>query len=263
MTQPFIAFVATLLAAALAVPVHAASACRATSGPMTRPLLELYTSEGCDSCPPADRWLASNFGASVPDARAVALAFHVDYWDRLGWVDRFASAAYTDRQYAAMRANGESFVYTPQVLLQGHGLANWRNGTGAAADAATRRPAGATLALEADVDGSTVRVRVDAQVADARARADAQLLVAYADSGLVSNVDAGENRGVRLAHDNVVRALRVVGAPDRLGHVQATFSMSRPAEAGMHPMLVAFVQRSSTGDVMQALALPLAGCVSP
>ena len=230
---------------------------------MTRPLLELYTSEGCDSCPPADRWLASNFGASISDPRAVALAFHVDYWDRLGWVDRFASAAYTDRQYAAMRANGESFVYTPQVLLQGHALANWRNGAGAVVDAATRKPAGATLALEADVDGSTVRVRVDAQVADAHARADAQFLVAYADSGLVSDVKAGENRGVRLAHDNVVRALRVVGAPDRLGHVQASFSMSRPAEAGTHPMLVAFVQRSSTGDVLQTLALPLAGCASP
>ena len=102
--------------------------------PQVLQLVELYTSEGCDSCPPADRWLTKQFPAAATDARAVALAFHVDYWDRLGWADRFASPAYTERQYASMRANAATFVYTPQVLLQGHDLRGW-------ADAALRSSA--------------------------------------------------------------------------------------------------------------------------
>lgn len=260
MRYGFASFVTVLISATLSAPVHAAPACRATSGSATRPLVELYTSEGCDSCPPADRWLAANFGAAAGDPHAVALAFHVDYWDRLGWVDRFASAAHTERQYQAMRANGASFVYTPQVLLQGHEFGNWRNGPGAAVEAAARKPARASLALEADVDGSNVMVSADAQVAEADLRGDAQLLVAYADSGLVSDVKAGENRGVRLAHDNVVRWLRAAGAADSRGHVHARLALTRPAEAGTRPMLVAFVQRTSNGDVLQSLALPLAAC---
>jgi len=90
-----------------------AQTCRLASAPVTRPLVELYTSEGCNSCPPADRWLAAQFPARAENSAAVALAFHVDYWDRLGWVDRFASNAYTERQHAAMRANGATFVPDP------------------------------------------------------------------------------------------------------------------------------------------------------
>jgi len=81
-------------------------------------LLELYTSEGCDSCPPADRWL-SGLELGTPPLRAVALAFHVDYWDRLGWRDRFGSAVFTERQHEQQSRRHAAFVYTPQVLLQG------------------------------------------------------------------------------------------------------------------------------------------------
>ena len=120
--------VAFAAACATAFPAQALQSCRAASGPQALPLVELYTSEGCDSCPPADRWLAKQFPAAATDARALALAFHVDYWDRLGWADRFASPAYTERQYASMRANAATFVYTPQVLLQGHDLRGWADG---------------------------------------------------------------------------------------------------------------------------------------
>jgi hypothetical protein len=85
------------------------AACSAASGRELAPLVELFTSEGCDSCPPADRWLAATFPADRATGASV-LAFHVDYWDRLGWKDRFATAQFTARQYAAMRANGATFV---------------------------------------------------------------------------------------------------------------------------------------------------------
>jgi hypothetical protein len=245
---------------AAAVPARAATACHATSEALTRPLVELYTSEGCDSCPPADRWFSSRFDPAGEHPHAIALAFHVDYWDRLGWVDRFADAAYTERQYQAMRANGASFVYTPQLLVQGHDLTDWRGGAAAAIDAAARMPARATITLDATPGAREVVVRADARVLDAVRMRDAQLFVAYADSGLVSDVKAGENRGVRLEHDHVVRALQRVGPPAADGHWQASVTLPKPAEAGRHPALVAFVQRAASGDVLQSVALPLDAC---
>ena len=95
--------------------------CTARSGPTVTPVVELYTSEGCNSCPPADRWL-SRF---APEADTVALAFHVDYWDRLGWKDRFASAAHTARQGQQQAANGARFSYTPQVVADGADRKDW------------------------------------------------------------------------------------------------------------------------------------------
>ena len=258
-----LAIIVVMLASlAAALPARAGTACHAMSEAQTRPLVELYTSEGCDSCPPADRWFSSRFDASDEHHFAVALAFHVDYWDRLGWVDRFANAAYTERQYEAMRANGASFVYTPQVLVQGRELADWRGGAAAAVDAASRAPARATIALEATPAAHEVVVRADARVLDPSRMRDAQLFVAYADSGLASDVKAGENRGVRLAHDHVVRALQRVGPPAADGRWRASVTLSKPAEAGRQPMVVAFVQRAGSGDVLQSVALPLDGCAS-
>ena len=95
---------AVLAGAVVATPATGA-ACTARSGPQTVALVELYTSEGCDSCPPADRWLSSAFPVGAAGRNVAALAFHVDYWDRLGWKDRFAAPAFTARQYEGMRAN--------------------------------------------------------------------------------------------------------------------------------------------------------------
>lgn len=249
-----------VLAIIVAWPAYALQSCSAASGSHLRPLVELYTSEGCDSCPPADRWLAAQFPAVDTGSHGIALAFHVDYWDRLGWTDRFATPSYTQRQYAAMRANRATFVYTPQVLLQGHDLQGWQNGGADAVEAAARAPARATIALDATRSADTVTVSVDVQIADAASRADAQVLVAYADSGLSSDVKAGENRGKRLLHDHVVRALRTASGPDSRGHVHATFEFGKPRETGTAPTLVAFVERQSNGDVLQTLALPLDRC---
>ena len=234
--------------------------CHADSEVRTQPLIELYTSEGCSSCPPADRWLARNFSAPGATAHAVALAFHVDYWDRLGWIDRFGSARYTERQYTAMQANGASFVYTPQVLLQGRDFPGWRHAGTDAIDALARKSARATLTLEAKPVGTALSVAATAQIADPALRGEARLFIAYADSGLVSDITAGETRGVRLLHEHVVRTLLEAGEPDAQGRIDASVNVERPREPGVRPMLVAFVQRRSTGDVLQTVALPLDGC---
>ena len=234
-------------------------ACHAQSGARTVALIELFTSEGCNSCPPADRWLSRNVAAGeTPDV--IALAFHVDYWDRLGWKDRFASAQFTERQYETMQMNRARFVYTPEVLLGGHDFDDWRAGAPATAVAATNaRPARARVTLDAAiVDGRVVATA--AATVDAGAPRRASLAVALVDNGLVSEVKAGENAGARLTHDHVVRRF-ASGVPVQGGSAHAAIDWPLPKEAGRAPTVVAFVEDASNGDVLQALALPLERCV--
>ncbi|HEY2816865.1 MAG TPA: DUF1223 domain-containing protein [Casimicrobiaceae bacterium] len=248
---------ALLLLAAANAGAAAPEACRVASGVNTTPLIELYTSEGCDSCPPADRWLASHFVRGVNANAPVALAFHVDYWDRLGWTDRFASRAYTERQYAAMHANGKTFVVTPQILLQGHELsASGRTMPQPALDKVAREPAAASIELTAASDGKEFAATAVSRVGDAAVRAKSTVSIAYVDSGLVSEVKAGENKGARLTHDHVVRALKSAS----LAAEPFSTRFTVPSEPGVSPTLVAFVQNAATGDILQAVALPLSNC---
>jgi hypothetical protein len=248
------------LAMAASLPPGAAAtapACSAASGPGLVPLVELYTSEGCDSCPPADRWLATRF-APVRGATDVSvLAFHVDYWDRLGWKDRFADARYTERQYATMRANAATFVYTPQVVVQGRDAKGWQRGTvDGGLGAARKRPARATIAIDLVPEtAATLAVRAEAKVVSPLPREDLRLWLAYTESGLVSDVKAGENRGVRLEHDHVVRALHGPYAFDAKGDARAVVTLRLPGERGTSAAVVAFVQDARNGDVLQTLTL--------
>jgi hypothetical protein len=252
---------AVILFAGLGLATTAAAAapatCHAASGPRSVPLVELFTSEGCDSCPPADRWLSAEFPPPPAAASTLALAFHVDYWDRLGWRDRFASAQFTQRQYAEMGANGATFVYTPQVLVQGHDAPGWNRGKAAEAIAAAeRRPPRAVIGLDVTPGPTALDLHATATVADAAVRKNAVLWLVYADSGHATDVAAGENRGARLRHDNVVRSLHGPYPVDARGTAAATLSLALPREAGTAPMVVAFVQDTKNGDVLQALGLP-------
>src|SRR4029079_9042142 len=109
-------------ALALATPYTAplqAGECKARSGAHTTALVELYTSEGCDSCPPADRWLAALASRGHGPDRLVPIALHVDYWDYIGWKDPYAKALFSSRQRKLAQVMRAKIVYTPQVLLQG------------------------------------------------------------------------------------------------------------------------------------------------
>src|SRR5579863_4523834 len=125
---------------------------------VTRPhLVELYSSEGCSSCPPAEQWLRTlHTGAEV-----VPLEFHVDYWDNLGWRDRFADARYTARQQSIAARNGDSVVYTPQVVLDGRSWAGWYRG-----GQLTPPPATATTMTLKVTTGAAVHVRVQTHLGD-------------------------------------------------------------------------------------------------
>jgi hypothetical protein len=257
-TRNGMAAIAAVLAASVSLHASAGGACRAQSGAQTVALIELYTSEGCSSCPPADRWLSRNVPPGAA-ADAVALAFHVDYWDRLGWKDRFASAAATSRQYDVMRMSGGRFVYTPQLVVGGRDYGEWRAGSPARTiTAINARPARARIALDATVDGGRLHVSADATLDGAAPASRPALALALTGSGLVSQVTSGENAGARLVHDHVVRRFAIERFDGARGRANVDWAL--PHEAGHAPTLVAFVQDAANGDVLQAIALPLAGC---
>lgn len=248
-------------AAIVTWPVASVADCRAVSPDYTLALFELYTSEGCDSCPPADRWFSA-LDLGRAENRAAALAFHVDYWDRLGWRDRFGSAAFAERQREQMRRHRTDFVYTPQVLLQGSDFPQWRTSAEPATAIAgiNAHPARATIELVAEADRRVASVDLHVRVPNSRDRKHALIIVALTQSGLVSDVKTGENAGKRLAHDHVVRQWRAGPALDSNGEARERVSFDLPVEQGAMT-IVAFAEDAASGEVLQALALPL--CARP
>lgn len=158
-------------------------------------LLELYTSEGCSSCPPADRWLSGFKDDARLWQQVVPVAFHVDYWDYIGWPDRFATAAYGERQHSYATVAGLRTVYTPGVLLAGK---EWRRWVIDDADAFTAGPPVGELAVSVDANALTARF------APVTPAASWELHVAVLGFELSTEVDAGENSGRHLQHDFVV-----------------------------------------------------------
>ncbi|MFL6680262.1 MAG: DUF1223 domain-containing protein [Burkholderiaceae bacterium] len=188
---------AALAAAAPAQAAQAApSACTAQSGPTVPTVVELYTSQGCSSCPPAERWLSGLKGRDG----VVALAFHVDYWDYIGWKDRYAQPLFTQRQNGSQRTSGARFAYTPQVIVDSRDAPAWN--TLPAAALQPHAPATVALALARDADGLALTV-----TPGAGAPAALSGYIAVVDDGLSTPVGAGENRGATLQQDAVVREL--------------------------------------------------------
>lgn len=204
-------------------------------------VVELYTSEGCDSCPPADQWLSSLKGRTD----VVAAAFHVDYWDRLGWKDRFAEVSHTQRQAAAQRVAGSKFSYTPQVLVNGRDWRQWP----ALPQALAAAPVQILLQRESD-DRVLVRVQ-----AGKDAPRSLSLWWALVEDGHLSRVMAGENTGRTLRHDHVVRS-----------HGQRTPWLSSDGASwpilaraqgpdGHRQRLLVVVTDPQTGSALQAVSL--------
>lgn len=235
------------LCGVLAVPVARAAECTAQSGEQRAVLLELYTSEGCDSCPPADRRLSGFRDRAEYAGRLVPLAFHVDYWDRLGWTDRFASPLHTRRQYAMAELARSRLVYTPQFLRNGR---DWRSG-GSPLDGVRDAAPGARIALGFEVAGAAGLV-VTVEVAGAKPGLEAWL--ALYENNLESVVRAGENAGKTLRHDYVVRRLIGPLTPDREGRLALRQQIALDADWKRADLGVAvFVQDKASGEIVQAL----------
>jgi hypothetical protein len=235
---------------ALAIPAGAAVAveCVARSGVARAQLVELYTSEGCSSCPPADRWLSD-----LPDSAGLArLAFHVDYWDDLGWPDRHADPRYTRRQSIQAARDGHSTIYTPEVVVDGREWRRWPTGLPARAEGP------APFALELSIRGDA-SLELGLKRAAAAPGLDAEVYFALTEDGLYSAVRAGENRGKRLQHDHVVRAY---AGPLPLDGASAAIELP-PGLDRQRATVVAYAQSRSSGAVLQMVQQSLATCATP
>jgi hypothetical protein len=225
-------------------------------------LVELYTSQGCSSCPPADRFVHEFPARGLGRDKVVALTFHVDYWDHLGWSDPFATPSFTARQgwYAdsgRLRApDGDraiSGVYTPQMIVAGQ--VHFPGGQSDVAlrqiAAAAARPVTATLALDARVDGEMATVRVRVARADTLARAeDWRVTGALVQKTAETHVRRGENSGETLQEASVVRALSPHLPLSPAGVAEVVLSLRKPADLGWRDVaLVAFLQSEKTREV--------------
>lgn len=232
----------------LAFPALAATQCSATSGSTHTALLELYTSEGCSSCPPADQWLSNLPAQGIDTRNVVPLAFHVDYWDKLGWIDPFAQAAFTQRQ-----RNGRlGWVYTPQFMLDGE---DFRPDKRSLKTLLTRTPATAVIELTLDrTDPRRWMTHVNAALA--MPGEPHHVYLALYQNNLVSHIRAGENAQRILHHDFVVRQLSGPFMLAANGQLQQSVAFTlkpdwKPQDMG----IAAFIQHTD-GPVIQALALP-------
>jgi hypothetical protein len=182
-----------------------------TDGPL---VIELFTSQGCSSCPPAEQLLARLTAAGSLGDRALApLAFHVDYWNDLGWVDPYSSATWSERQHQYARAIGDGRVYTPQLVVGG--AAGVIGSDLAAVTGAVRRAARpAALAATADWAGAEPTVAIAAT-----APADAEVWAAVWEDGAPTQVARGENAGETMGGDRVVRRLARIAGPGQKASV--------------------------------------------
>ena len=228
----------TLLVLVFAADLQA-DTLRLSSGPEQTTMIELYTSEGCSSCPPAEAYL--NRYVSHPELwnRYIPLAFHVDYWDHLGWEDRFASADNSRRQRSYARLFQTRTVYTPAFVVNGR---------------ATRPGRIPELAAERETVGNLQVVAANGMLT---ARFDAlingpaatQLHVAILGMGLATDIEAGENRGRHSRHEFVVLDHRRIAGADGVWQAALprldTYETSRLA-------LVVWVSRDGTPAPLQA-----------
>ena len=222
-------------------PTPAPTPAPGRGGPEGPLVVELFTSQGCSSCPPADRYLASLARTGQLAGRAVApLSFHVDYWNDLGWADPYSRPAWTERQRQYARALGDDRVYTPELVVGGAaGMVGSHAQKVAAAIAAAPRPA--LLAASATWGKDHVEVT-------ATAPADADVLVAVWEDARTVSVPRGENAGEQLTNHRIVRRLDRVAAAGQRGTLRVALD---PAWRGTGA--VAFAQRPDKRIVASAL----------
>jgi len=235
-----------------------AEMCSARSGPSTAALVELYTSQGCDSCPPADRWLSGLRGQGYGPERVVPLSLHVDYWDYIGWKDPYAKREFATRQRKHAQMKRARIVYTPQVVLQGEDFRGWSGRDfGVAVVKINARPPRARISLSLKrMDGHAAQVEVAAQLLDTPIKREPALYLAAYENKLVTQVASGENRGRLLEHNFVVREWTGPLEFDPAGRLSQSRTLPLLPQADpKHSGIAAFVQDRSGGEVLQALML--------
>ncbi|MEM8834601.1 MAG: DUF1223 domain-containing protein [Planctomycetota bacterium] len=217
-------------------------------------LVELFTSEGCHSCPPADEVASELIERTEQDGRRVfVLAWHVDYWDYLGWEDRFSDAAYSDWQRSYARAFRTPQIYTPQMVVNGTNafVGSRRAQAVEAVESGLAQQASADLSYSingAVEPGETLRVGFDLKI-NGTIEGPSLVHVVITESDIQTDVTRGENAGKTLHHDGVVRA-HATGEP---GTLTGDIEIAIPSDVEIdNASVVVFVQDRKTMRVLAA-----------
>lgn len=243
----------------------------AAAGPRVPVLVELFTSEGCSSCPPADALLSRlERSQAVPGVEVIALSEHVDYWNRLGWSDPYSSAEFSTRQNEYAGAFKTDDVYTPQMIVDGHTQfvgSNEAEARRAIADSARDKKTAVIVSIVSERERSIViSVRVDSLPGVSKDDS-ADVMLAITESGLRSNVTRGENSGRVLNHVAVVRKLSPIGELSPIVEIDSqkpvAFTAQPVVELGKtwkrnDLKAIAFIQERSSRRVLGSASLSLA-----
>lgn len=232
-------------------------------------VVELFTSEGCSSCPPADEVLANLVNTqSISGVEVIGLSEHVDYWNQLGWADPFSSAQYSDRQNLYANAFGQNGIYTPQMVVGGTAEFNGsdaRRARAAIVKAASEPTATVDLAFSTDslaTRDQPLRISVKISALPKLSTGDtAEVVLVILENGLASSVSRGENRGRELKHTAVVRQMTPLGAiQENKGIFAATpVTTLNPAWKIENRRVVVFVQERNSRKMLGAASLKVNG----
>lgn len=210
-------------------------------------VLELFTSEGCSSCPPAEE-LLERMQKETEGKRVYIMAYHVDYWDRLGWKDKFSDAVFSKRQYW-YNSKFTSQVYTPQLIVNGthEFVGSDEESIRRSINEAVSLPEPYPISVNAHQEAGVISI--DYQLKDKPA--NAQLLIAVVQKHAATNVKTGENEGKTLSHVQIVRSIHTFNIPQQgaAGHQSiAAMAASNPQELEV----ICLIQNSLTGEIINA-----------
>ena len=255
-----------MFALAFAVGYHIQGTSTHGAPPLTRPavLVELFTSEGCSSCPPADRVLAQlSEQQLVGGVDVIAMSEHVDYWNQLGWSDPFSAPQFSARQNQYARSFRHADVYTPQMVVDGQAEfvgSDVRQAIQAVTHAAQKPKGSVTIGLVGR-DIGAVKLQVSVNPMSGMTRGEpADVFLAVTEDHLSSSVERGENRGRKLAHVAVVRSLSQIGSLDEAGSFTSSpaVRIARQWKA-MDLRAIVFVQARIDRRILAVVSIPIEG----
>lgn len=232
-------------------------------------VLELYTSEGCSSCPPADRFLSSLKASSLNDNQLIPLAFHVTYWDYIGWRDRFANKKHDQRQRMLANNNNQSTIYTPQFVLSGNDYRHYTNLNYDVTQLVKQKSmVDILLSAQDDTysgDSKTLHLTITSDFSRSKL-SNIDVYIVLLENNLISNVHDGENEGKQLHHDFVVREMLGPFNQNKTNRnnvqVLTTKKIQLEQDVVIQPewkahdlSIVIFVQDPTTGEILQSVKL--------
>lgn len=227
------------------------------SGSSTTAILELYTSEGCNSCPAADKYLKNMVEKHQGNKQFIPLAFHVDYWDYIGWKDPYSRPQHGTRQRSIAMRNKLNSLYTPQFVLHGQDFPSYQN-IPEAISIINNIPAQASISVKATLNNLQLQTDILVEANNERSQQYSDVFIAVTENNLSSQITDGENDGLHLQHDYVVRQFLGPFSLDGKNKLNIKKSVTLDKTWKLPDLnLIVFVQDSKNGTTHQAVQVPL------